>query len=42
MEGLLPPPVGTSDWARFSRTSYWGEFARRALSGEKFKMKKMR
>ena len=19
---LLPPPVGTSDWARFSRTSY--------------------
>ena len=20
--GLLPPPVGTSDWARFSRTSY--------------------
>ena len=21
-EGLLPPPVGTSDWARFSRTSY--------------------
>ena len=22
MEGLLPPPVGTSDWARFSRTSY--------------------
>ncbi len=22
MDGLLPPPVGTSDWARFSRTSY--------------------
>ena len=22
MEGLLPPPVGTSDWVRFSRTSY--------------------
>ena len=22
MEGLLPPPVGTSDWTRFSRTSY--------------------
>ena len=21
-EGLLPPPVGTSDWVRFSRTSY--------------------
>ena len=21
-DGLLPPPVGTSDWARFSRTSY--------------------
>ena len=21
-EGLLPPPVGTSDWARFSRDSY--------------------
>ena len=21
MEGLLPPPVGTSDWARFSRTA---------------------
>ena len=20
--GLLPPPVGTSDWARFSRDSY--------------------
>ena len=20
-DGLLPPPVGTSDWARFSRTS---------------------
>ena len=20
---LLPPPVGTSDWARFSRTSYF-------------------
>ena len=22
MEGLLPPPVGTSDWARFSRDSH--------------------
>ena len=22
MEGLLPPPVGTSDWTRFSRDSY--------------------
>ena len=21
-KALLPPPVGTSDWARFSRTSY--------------------
>ena len=26
----------------YDATPYWGEFARRALSGEKFKMKKMR
>ena len=25
-----------------SPTPYWGEFARRALSGEKFEMKRMR
>jgi hypothetical protein len=26
----------------YDPTPYWGEFARRALSGEKFEMKRMR
>ena len=34
-------PVLISDW-NYTPTPYWGEFAKRALAGEKFEMKKMR
>ncbi|GAT35417.1 cellulase [Terrimicrobium sacchariphilum] len=34
-------PVLISDW-EYTPTPFWGEFAKRALKGEKFEMKKMR
>ncbi len=34
-------PVLISDW-NYTPTPYWGEFAKRALAGEQFEMKKMR
>ena len=34
-------PVMIKSWD-YDPTPYWGEFARRALSGEKFEMKGMR